>query len=117
MTMRDVPDEPLKSTAVAPTDARPLDLPPTMMIVDRLIRIQPSRVDGWLEARFIGDNRLTEPPMRLLPSARLGEAEKWLEQAHGQTIRLRLSGEITEFRGRRYLLLRSVIPERQMGQF
>ena len=61
-------------------------------------------------ARFESDNTLADEPIRLLPC-------KLLQKAKRRGGRLRISGEITRYQGRRYLLLRKVLPERRMGQF
>jgi hypothetical protein len=96
--------------SVAPKPAAEAVLTTTRggMVADRLVRIRPA-ADGWSEARFKSDNTLREPPMRLLPCKMLAEAER----LGGE---LRVSGVVTTYKGRRYLLLRKVMRERNMGQ-
>jgi hypothetical protein len=86
------------------------------MIVDRVVRIQPESKDGWWDVLFQGDNTLREPPIRLLPSALLEEAEKEVSAAPGGRIKFRVSGELAEYKGRRYLLLRKLLVEKDLGQ-
>jgi hypothetical protein len=81
------------------------------MAVDRIVRVLPEGPDSnWLVARFESDNTLQEPPARLLPCATLAEAAR----LGG---RLKVTGEFTHYRGRRYLLLRKVFRFRDMRQF
>jgi len=81
------------------------------LVVDRLVTIQPAGVGDWRQATFEADNTLREPPVRLLPSHLLTVA-----QAKPTNTRLRVTGEITFYKGKRYMLLRKVIVEREMGQ-
>jgi hypothetical protein len=86
-------------------------------VVDRTAHIVDDPKRRWAEARFVGDNTLREPPMRLLPCILLDRARQ-LQSKMGQRDRkFRISGEVTHYRGRRYLLLRKVLLERDMGQF
>ena len=84
------------------------------MVVDRRVRVLPEQAAGWWEARFESDNTLLEPPIRLLPCVKLAGAERIAAASGGG---LRVSGVITHYRGRAYLLLRKVLPAREMGQF
>lgn len=83
--------------------------PPGGMIVDRTIRIIPSAEGPWLEAHFVADNNLQDRPLLLLPC-------RLLEQAERTSGKMRVTGIIRHYRGRDYLLLRKVLPERDMGQ-
>jgi len=85
------------------------------IVIDRLVRIA-SLVDGartWQVARFEADNTLAEPPLRLLPCHKLTLAES-LAQGERQ---IRVTGRTTYYKGRRYLLLRKVLPQRRLGRF
>jgi hypothetical protein len=89
--------------------------------------------------RFYADNTLQEPPLRLLPCTELERATKAASGANAPaankpasgvntaannmaagspttTKKFRISGELSEYKGRRYLLLRKVQVERDMGQ-
>lgn len=83
------------------------------LVVARAAKIEddPSS-SGWSVARFIADNNLGEPPMRLLPNRLLEQAERL-----SSSLRLRVSGIVTNYRGRKYLLLHKVDYEPPMGQF
>ncbi len=87
------------------------------MVVDRLVRIFPEQKDGWWAINFEADNTLREPPIRVLPCRMLERAEDIIKEYEGQAVRFRVSGEVTEYHGRRYLMLRKVLLERDLGQF
>ncbi|HUU59981.1 MAG TPA: hypothetical protein VMZ50_10580 [Phycisphaerae bacterium] len=87
------------------------------MVTDRLVRILPNAKDGWWQAVFVADNTLQEAPVRLLPCEMLEQAENAVIVAGGQAARYRVSGEVTEYKGKQYLLLRKRLVEHDMGQF
>jgi len=87
------------------------------MAVDRLVTLAPVGIGRWLQVSFESDNTLREPPLRLLPCENLGRAEVLAAQGLGRAVRLRITGEITRYKGRRYLLLRKILTERDLGQF
>jgi hypothetical protein len=67
-------------------------------------------VDGqaW-EFAFDADGQaMQDPPMRVLPNLKLMVMEEAIERA-GSDVRFRVSGTLTEYRGRNYLLLEKVI--------
>ena len=98
----------------APTTGREIQpLARGKLIVNRVIRVLATGDGDWKEARFEADNTLREPPIRLLP-CRLFE---WAEAFVGGTKKLRVSGVVTQYKGRRYLLLRKVLQVRDMNQF
>ena len=85
-------------------------------VINRLIRLSPRKGGGY-EARFVGDNTLRDPPMEILPNIQLTRAI-WYSTRIGKARRkLQVSGEVTYYRGKRYLLIRKLIPYRDMGQF
>lgn len=99
-------------SSVAPRAKRPTITPATRnIIVDRLVTIQPAGVGKWCDATFEADNTLREPPARLLPCRMLN----WVAKVR-RSDRLRITGEITSYKGRRFLLLRKAIVERPLGQ-
>ena len=85
-------------------------------MADRLVRVLLTKNVGWTVAAFEGDNTLREAPVRLLPCALLERAEGAAGAVPLTGTRFRVSGEITTYKGRRYLLLRKLLPERDMGQ-
>jgi len=106
-----------------PADAQPSDgqaptSPPGLepsrgqgnMIVDRLVRVLPDPASAWWDVRFEADNSLGEPPLRVLPG-------RFLRTAQRLGGKLRITGEMTHYKGQSYILLRKVLPERQLGQF
>jgi hypothetical protein len=87
-------------------------------VVDRIVTVIPAGRDGWVRVRFESDNTLREPPMRLLPCGMLRKAERMgATTGRGKTARLRVSGVTTFYSGERFLLLRKVLRERDLGRF
>jgi hypothetical protein len=81
------------------------------LVVDRLITVQSIGRANWRQATFVGDNTLREPPAVLLPCRLLAFAE-----VQPPSRRLRITGEITNYKGKRYMLLRKVVIEREMNR-
>jgi len=102
--------------SVAPVTASELSALRGKMVVDRLVRIVQERDGQWWQVRFEADNTLREPPLRLLPCRLLEKAQSLAAPGSGKIIRLRISGQITWYRDRRYLLLRKLLREPEMGQ-
>ncbi len=89
-------------------------------VVDRIVYIEPAdphRPEGWWLARMIGDNTLGEPPLRLLPCQLLERAMALSARPSPTRQRFRVSGPVTVYRGREYLLLRKLFIERDVRQF
>ncbi|MHC4295509.1 MAG: hypothetical protein ACYSTL_07975 [Planctomycetota bacterium] len=116
-----VPYDPVEVTiseSVAPAAGRPqLDEDRGDMRIDRLVTVVFNSEEQWWEARFRSDNTLQDQPIRLLPCKLLEDAEKTTTSAKRITIPVRITGEVTRYKGREYLLLRKVLRERDMGQF
>ncbi len=108
------PPQEVPSVAPAP-ESNGLASPVGTMVVDRVVRIYPEEKSSWWAARFLGDNTLREPPLRLLPCPQLEEAED-LVRATARHLQFRISGEMTQYKGRQYLLLRKLMVERDLGQ-
>lgn len=112
-------ERPIAVPSVAPAPAA-TELPPDRgaMVVDRLVRVLPDEESAWWVVRFESDNTLQEPPLKLLPCALLEKAQ----ELHGklrlhEPLVLRVTGEVTEYRDDRFLLLRKLLVERQLGRF
>lgn len=93
---------------------------PRTAVVDRLVYIEPTdpeRPDGWWRAHLIGDNTLGEPPLRLLPCRLLERAMTISARPSPGRVRFRVSGLVTVYRGREYLLLRKLWVDRDVNQF
>ena len=113
-----VQDVPVRAPSVAPAPKeRTLPVGRGNMVVDRIVTLLPAGVGKWMQVSFVSDNTLREPPMRLLPCVKLTQAEALAVSGAGTSVRLRVTGEITVYKGRRYLLLRKLLVERDMGQF
>jgi hypothetical protein len=113
-----VQDVPVKAPSVAPAPKeKTLPVGRGNMVVDRIVTLLPVGVGKWMQVSFVSDNTLREPPMRLLPCTKLTQAEALAASGAGKSVRLRVTGEITVYKGRRYLLLRKLLVERDMGQF
>ncbi len=87
------------------------------MVVDREIIILPTGEGKWLEAVFAGDNHGHEPPLRLLPCRLLTDAERYRADRPRESLRFSVTGEIVEYKGRRYMLLTKLLQLRDMDQF
>ena len=85
-------------------------------VVDRLVRILPDERERWWLARFESDNTLADAPVRLLPCRLLEQARTAADEAEEPPV-FRVSGEVTRYKGRRYLLLRKLLQERDLQQF
>lgn len=73
------------------------------LLIDRLGRLV--RSDGRSEFAFSADgSTMADPPMVLLPNVTLTLMEDAADAA-GQEVLFRVSGTVTEYRGRNYLLL------------
>ena len=104
----------------APADGVPVFAPGVgHLVVDRLVRILPVGEGNWVEAVFEADNTGNEPPIRLLPNHMLpGVPDANNAAAMTRPIpRYTVSGEILQYRGRQYLLLRKCIIKRDMNEF
>ena len=77
-------------------------------LVDRAGRLT-KRADGTAEFAFESDGRaLLDPPVVLVPSLKLVAMEEALKAAD-KDLRFRISGMVTEYRGRNYVLLEKVL--------
>ncbi|MFP4353577.1 MAG: hypothetical protein ACLFUJ_00535 [Phycisphaerae bacterium] len=83
------------------------------LVINRAVRIRAVD-DFWYEVRFVGDNNLQETPLKLLPS-RLIDRALQLTTPPLRTETLLISGELTRYRGQTFLLLRKVLPQRDLG--
>ena len=77
-------------------------------IIDRMGRLARS-ADGQWEFSFDADGQaMQDPPMKVLPNLKLMVMEEAVERG-GTDVRFRVSGSLTEYRGRNYILLEKVI--------
>ena len=92
-----------KGEVIEPATAR--------LVVGRLMTVQQTGQARWRRGTFEADNTLREPPVLLLPCRLLAFAE-----VQPPSRRLHVTGEIVSYKGKRYMLLRKVIVEREMNR-
>ena len=77
-------------------------------VIDRIGRLTHTE-NGQAEFTFESDGRaLRDPPMILLPNLKLMQMEDTLTAAN-RDLKFRVTGTVTEYRGRNYLLLERVV--------
>lgn len=108
---------PASQPAVAPSEVmRPIPLPPGAIIADRVGRLVPEEGTNWWTFHFESEqNVLREGPIRILPNRLLERMETISREGQRAGVRFRISGEVTQYRGERYLLLRKFIVEHNLG--
>ena len=99
--------------AVSPTQEDSPLRPDGTMIADRVGRLV-RRPEGWFLVFESDQQVLREPPMQLLPNRDL-ETMEILSANATRAVKFRVSGEVTEYRGRNYLLLRKVLTVHNLG--
>jgi hypothetical protein len=78
-------------------------------IIDRMGRLSRSADGQNWEFTFDADGQaLQDPPMKVLPNLKLMVMEEAIDSG-GTDLRFRVSGSLTEYRGRNYILLEKVI--------
>lgn len=89
--------------------ARPNIIREGSYIVDRVGRLSPTDDGSAMQFTFDSDGRaLLDPPMTILPSLKLMDME-WARETKGPDTRFRITGMVTEYKGRNYLLLDKVV--------
>lgn len=108
---------PATQPSVAPESlVRPIPVAPGSMIYGRLGRLVKDSKSEWWTFSFESEkNVLREPPVRILPNRLLETMESISEEGSKVGIKFIISGELTEYRGTNYLLLRNVRVERDLG--
>jgi hypothetical protein len=80
--------------------------PEGALMLDRIGRVSRGKESKWLEFHFDSDGRsMTDPPLLLLPNKQLMQLEDLLLGTQSDLSIRVLSGELTEYRGRNYLLI------------
>lgn len=75
------------------------------LLLDRVGRLTRGREPNTWEFTLDADGRaLADPPLVVLPNRKLDQLEG-LVRSSDRDVRLRVSGEVTEYRGRNFLLL------------
>jgi len=95
---------------------KPLPMPPGAMIVERVGRLIKDDAANWWRFHFSSERDvLYEAPMRVLPNRMLEAMETILENSVRTRVRFNVTGEITTYRGHRYLLIRRMRVKRELG--
>lgn len=84
-------------------------------IVDRIGRLTPAGDGQQVEFRFESDGKaMFDPPVILLPNLKLMAMEK-ATSGSSRELRFRITGAVTEYRGRNYVMLDKfvVVPDSQ----
>ncbi len=85
------------------------------MIVDRIGRIAYDPDDKYWLFVFESDGKsLLEPPIAILPSKLLEIVEQTLQKS-SQPVKFRISGQVTRYQNKNYLLLRKVLIDLSKG--
>lgn len=78
-------------------------------IIDRIGRLSRTADAGNWEFVFDADGQaMQDPPLRVLPNLKLMVMEEAIESG-GTDLRFRVSGTLTEYRGRNYILMEKVV--------
>ncbi len=78
-------------------------------IVDRTGRLTRSADGQFYEFHFDADGQaMRDPPVVILPSLKLVQMETAI-QSSARDLRFRITGEVTEYKGRNYVLLQKVV--------
>jgi hypothetical protein len=96
-------------------DGSVLRLPDGYFLVDRTGRL--AQEGEWWVFKFVSDNNpasAPNPPMRLLPNQML---ERMIRESQGagRGVEFIISGEVTDFMGENYVLLRKLMRKRDLG--
>jgi hypothetical protein len=95
--------------AVAPDAPKPTVMREGSYVVDRVGRLTPSADGQQMEFSFESDGRtLQDPPIVVLPSLKLMDME-WARETKGPETMFRITGMVTEYKGRNYVLLDKVV--------
>lgn len=101
----------LGAAAVAPDTPRQPLVAEGTYVVDRLVRARPSVDRRGLELVFVADGEApeaaVEPPMLAAPNLNLMSLEAAIREEPERLFRV--TGRVTEYRGRNYLLLEKVV--------
>jgi hypothetical protein len=120
--LQPLPDPPKVDAAtgrvVAPSPPQPTLIREGSYLVDRVGRLNKTSDGQQWEVTFEADGRtMKDPPMLILPNLKLAAMEQAVTAA-SRDVRFRITGMVTEYKGKNYLLLEKVlaIPE-QTQQF
>lgn len=117
--LQPVPDAPAVDRTTGAGSVSPgADAMPVMregtFLIDRLGRLTRSSDGSWYEFVFEADGKaLRDPPVFILPNLKLMAIESAVKSS-SRDLRFRITGMVTEYNGRNYVLLDKVVvaPER-----
>lgn len=98
---------------IAPTGEQPMLMPEGTFVVDRPGRLVREG-EWWTFVFESADGNVRHDPLRLLPSRQV-EIMEQTSDGGARSVVFVVSGEITEYHGRNYLLLRKVLVRRDLG--
>jgi len=112
---RDSIDRTSGAGAVRPNAPRVSVIREGTLLVDRMGRLSHND-SGAAEFTFESDGKaMHDPPMLLLPNQKLGELEAVIAAAN-RDLKFRVTGTVTEYKGRNYLLLEKFIVPIDLAQ-
>lgn len=99
--------------AVAPGGAPQPVIPEGTLLLDRVGRLTRGQDGRASEFTIDSDGRgMADPPMILVPNRRLQQLEDRVQSSY-RDLKVRVSGEVMEYRGRNYLVLQrwTIVPD------
>ena len=112
---RDVMDRNSGTGSVRPNAPQVAVIREGTLLVDRMGRLSHSE-NGAAEFTFESDGKaLQDPPMLLLPNQKLGELEQLIAVSN-RDLKFRVTGVVTEYKGRNYLLVEKYIVPIDLAQ-
>lgn len=78
--------------------------------------VKEEKTGQWLFAFEADGKEMKDPPMGLLPSMNLEQMER-LSDGGVKAVRFKISGQVTEYHGKNFLLVTAVQTVRDMNQF
>jgi hypothetical protein len=116
--LKPIPDQPPATDITSGQGAVPPDAPAQQVVREGTLLLNRAgrltrRSDGWFELSLESDGgAMSDPPLILLPNRKLMQLEDRVTSSY-RDLKLTVSGEVTEYRGRNYLLLQrwSVVPD------
>ena len=107
------------SPSVAPLPEAIREQQPTMfgsMLTERVVRLGQDK-EGWWLLRFENANALSQPSLRVLPNSNLTKARSLSRSTTGVELRLIVWGEVVQYKGTQYILIRRVAKYQPMTRF
>jgi hypothetical protein len=104
-----VPDATTGKNAVAPAAPQLNLMREGSYVVDRTVRLTRGTDGQTAEITFDADGKaMKDPPMVILPSLKLKDMEDAVMGSQ-RDVRFKVTGQVTEYKGRNYILLEKVV--------